>query len=94
MKKEDCYDILFSMMRTEKGTRMLQDNQYLFVIQKFANKIQVKEAVEKIYSVKVKNVNTINMYGKKRRVRFKEGKRRDWKKAIVTLEKGHTIDVT
>lgn len=93
MKTEESYDIIVSNLRTEKGTRMLGNNKYLFEVKREANKIQIKQAVEKIYSVKVKDVNTISMHGKKRRVRFKEGKRSDWKKAVVTLQEGQTIDL-
>lgn len=94
MKRIDSYDIIYSMLRTEKGTTMLGYNKYLFSVDKNATKIEIKKAVEEIYDVEVKKVNTMRMYGKKRRIRYKEGRRPDWKKAIVTLKEGNTIDIT
>jgi len=94
MQEIESYDIVKSMLRTEKGTQMLPYNKYLFIVDKKANKIEIKKAIEKIYSVKVDKINTVNLKGKKRRIRFKEGKRPDWKKALVTLKKGHTIEIT
>ena len=67
--------------------------KYLFWVDKAANKIEIKKAVEEIYKVKVKSVNTLTMRGKKKRVRFIEGKTPDWKKAVVTLKAGDKIDV-
>ena len=91
---QDAYKTINSIIRTEKGTNMLVDNKYLFWVEKSANKITIKKAVEHIYKVKVKEVNTITMRGKKKRVRYILGKTPDWKKAIVTLLKGEKIDVT
>ncbi len=91
---QDAYKSINSLIRTEKGTSMLADNKYLFWVEKDTNKIIIKQAVEHIYKVKVKSVNTVSMRGKKKRVRYQVGKTPDWKKAIVTLEAGQTIDVT
>ena len=91
---QDPYKIVMSLIRTEKGTKLLPFNKYFFWVNKNANKINVKVAVERIYTVKVKDVNTVMMRGKKKRVRFEEGKTPDWKKAIVTLAPGEKIDIT
>ena len=88
------YSVILSPIRTEKGTRMLPFNKYIFCADISANKIEIKHAIEEIYKVKVKSVNTVIVGGKKRRVRFAEGKTPDWKKAIVTLKQGDKIDVT
>jgi large subunit ribosomal protein L23 len=66
----------------------------VFEVYKSANKTEIKKAIELVYKVKVKDVNTMIMSGKWRKVRFKPGKTPDWKKAIVTLRKGDKIDVT
>ena len=87
------YDIIKSLLRTEKGTRMLLQNKYLFYVADKSNKIEIKSAVEDIYKVKVTSVNVMNMRGKLRRVRYKLGKTPDWKKAVVTLKQGDTIDI-
>jgi len=91
---KDSYNIIVSPMRTEKGTNQLVFNKYLFWVAKNANKIEIKKAVEDIYKVKVDKVNTIIVRGKKKRVRYKEGKTADWKKAMVTLKEGEKIDLT
>ncbi|MFH1847920.1 MAG: 50S ribosomal protein L23 [Candidatus Omnitrophota bacterium] len=88
------YDVIKSMMRTEKGTNLLIENKYLFLVARNANKIQIKRAVEEIYKVKVRDVNTVMCRGKKRRVRYVQGKTPDWKKAVVTLKEGSKIEVT
>lgn len=91
---KNAHDIVKGMIRTEKGSRMLTLNKYLFWIDMGANKIEVKKAVEDIYKVKVDCVNTVMMRGKLKRVRYAVGKTSDWKKAIVTLKDGSKIDVT
>ena len=88
------YDIVMNMIRTEKGTNLLMQNKYLFKVAKAANKNEIKESVEDIYKVKVKDVNVMNVKGKMRRVRFREGKTSSWKKAIVTLQPDNKIEVT
>lgn len=91
----DPRDIVKAMIRTEKGTAtLLPLNKYLFWVGRKANKIEIRKAVEEIYKVKVKDVNTLMVRGKLRRVRYKIGKSSDWKKAIVTLREGNTIEVT
>ncbi len=88
------YDVIRNMMRTEKGTGLLIQNKYIFAVAKEANKHEIKHAVEDIYKVKVKGVNVLNVKGKMRRVRFREGKTASWKKAIVTLQPDNKIEVT
>ena len=88
------YDTLVSLLRTEKGTELLPLNKYMFIVGMKANKIQVKEAVEQIYKVKVTKVNVLIAPGKAKRVRYQLGRTADWKKAIVTLKQGDKIDVT
>jgi large subunit ribosomal protein L23 len=87
------YDILKNIIRTEKGSGMLVGNKYLFHVAPDANKIQIKQAIEDIYNVKVIKVNTVTMRGKWRRLRYKAGKTPDWKKAVVTLKEGDKIEV-
>ena len=88
------YSLIISPIRTEKGTRLLPLNKYLFWVDRGANKVEIENAVKEIYKVKVEKVNTITARGKKRRVRYVEGKTPDWKKAIVTLKQGEKIDIT
>jgi len=87
------YDIIKHIIRTEKGSEMLANNKYLFHVAIDANKIQIKQAVEEIYNVTVKKVNTLKMQGKWKRVRYKDGKTPDWKKAVVTLKQGDKIEI-
>jgi large subunit ribosomal protein L23 len=90
----NSHDVIKNMIRTEKGSGMMVNNKYLFRVTKEANKIEVKKAVEEIYKVKVDSVNIMNVRGKKKRVRFREGMTSSWKKAIVTLEPDNRIEVT
>ena len=92
---KSSYEIVKSLLRTEKETELLLPlNKYVFWVDMNANKIEIKKAVEDIYKVKVDNVNTLMKRGKKRRLRYQEGKTPDRKKAIVTLKEGQKIDVT
>ncbi|MGI6486261.1 MAG: 50S ribosomal protein L23 [Thermoanaerobacterales bacterium] len=79
------HDIILRPWITEKTMDMKQYKKYVFVVDKRANKTEIKNALESIFGVKVDKVNTINMRGKKKRMGRFEGKRADWKKAIVTL---------
>lgn len=91
---ENPYSIILHPLRTEKGTNVLaKENKYVFVVDRHANKIEIKRAVEEIYKVEVEEVNTLNVLGKWRRVRLVEGKRPDWKKAVVTLKEGEVIEI-
>ncbi|WP_422448648.1 50S ribosomal protein L23 [Thermoanaerobacterium sp. DL9XJH110] len=83
---KDPHDIIIRPWITEKTMAMKDRKKYTFVVDKNSNKTEIKNAVEKIFGVKVDKVNTINMKGKKKRVGVHEGRRPDWKKAIVTLK--------
>lgn len=87
-----AYDIIKSLLRTEKAALYEPQAKYLFLVAKTANKLQIKEAVEEIYKVKVKNINTFVSSGKLKRVRQELGRTPDVKKAVVTLEEGQKID--
>jgi large subunit ribosomal protein L23 len=91
---ERIYDIIVSPVITEKATMASEANQVIFKVAPKATKPQVKEAVEKLFDVKVKAVNTLVRKGKTKRFRGIAGKQGDFKKAIVTLEEGYSIDVT
>ena len=91
---ETHYDIIVAPVITEKSTFAAENNQVVFKVADTATKPQVKEAVEALFNVKVKAVNTLNRKGKTKRFRGIKGKQSDVKKAIVTLEEGHSIDVT
>lgn len=90
---KSSHEIVKALVRTEKSTVYEPSGKYLFLVDKAANKIQIRRAVEEIYKVKVSSVNTMITMGKLRRVRYQVGKTPDMKKAIVTLEQGHKIDV-
>jgi large subunit ribosomal protein L23 len=89
---KDHRDVLLAPVVSEKSYGLLDENKYTFVVDPRANKTEIKIAVEQIFSVKVASVNTINRKGKTRRTRFGLGKRKDTKRAIVTLREG-TIDI-
>lgn len=84
---KDPHDIIIRPWITEKSMAMKEQRKYTFVVHPDANKTEIKKAVEAIFGVKVEKVNTMNVRGKKKRVGIHEGKRPDWKKAIVTLKK-------
>ncbi|MBI4227998.1 MAG: 50S ribosomal protein L23 [Candidatus Omnitrophica bacterium] len=86
-------DVVRTLLRTEKGTLQQPQRKYLFDVHPSANKVQIRQAVETLYAVKVAKVNTSIVHGKLRRLRAQLGRRADWKKAIVTLRDGHTIEV-
>ncbi len=85
------YDVIKALIRTEKSTISEPAGVYLFLVDTRANKIQIRKAVEEVYKVKVKNVNTFVSLGKMKRVRHQIGKTADIKKAIVTLREGQKI---
>lgn len=86
--------IILKPLVTEKGSRLREaGNKYLFQVAIDANRIEIKAAVQQIFNVKVKDVKTLRVHGKVKRMGVFEGKRPDWKKAIVTLEKGQSIDL-
>lgn len=86
-------DIIKALIRTEKSTLYESNAKYLFLVSVKANKIQIKGAVENIYKVKVKDVNTFISFGKLKRVRHQLGRTPDSKKAVVTLKAGQKIEV-
>jgi large subunit ribosomal protein L23 len=88
------YDVIVSPVITEKATLASERNQVIFRVAPNATKPQIKEAVEKLFDVKVKHVNTLIRKGKVRNFRGRRGVLSDVKKAVVTLEEGHRIDVT
>lgn len=85
--------IIRTLLRTEKGTAQVVENKYLFAVERGANKIEIRKAVEQLYKVKVRDVNTVRMPGKLKRVRAAQGHTPAWKKAVVTLASGHKIDL-
>jgi len=86
-------DIIKSLIRTEKSTVYEPNAKYLFIVGIKANKIQIKHAVEQLYKVKVKHVNTFISFGKLKKVRQQLGRTADSKKAVVTLMAGQKIEV-
>jgi large subunit ribosomal protein L23 len=89
----EVHDIVISPLVTEKSTIQREgQNQYSFKVDKRANKIEIKDAVERLFKVKVKDVKTSTVRGKVKRLGRRFGKRPDWKKAIVTVKEGDRID--
>ena len=88
------YDTILSPVITEKATMLSEHNKVVFKVASKATKPQIKEAVEKLFDVKVKSVNTLVRKGKTKVFRGTFGSQSDVKRAIVTLEEGHRIDVT
>ncbi|MGC8972128.1 MAG: 50S ribosomal protein L23 [bacterium] len=87
----DARDVIIRPIITEKSSILKELGKYEFVVSPFANKIEVKKAIEDIFGVKVKKVNIIKQKGKKKRMGIFEGKTSGYKKAVVTLEEGHSI---
>jgi large subunit ribosomal protein L23 len=90
-KMKDYRDIIIKPVITEKSMNLLADNKYTFVVDRRANKTQIKNAIENIFSVKVDNVRTISIKGKLKRMGRFEGRTPNRKKAIVTLKPGQKI---
>ena len=90
----DPRSLVRKVLITEKGTVLREkQNQYTFEVLRDANKIEIKQAIEKIFSVKVADVRTMQMHGKEKRQGRFAGRRSDWKKAIVTLKPDHKIEL-
>ena len=87
----DPRDILLRPLVTEKTSLLMQENKYTFLVPLTANKVEIRQAVEQVFKVKVLAVNTIRVMGKTKRMGRYEGKRPDYKKAIVKLAAGETI---
>ncbi|GAA4196194.1 50S ribosomal protein L23 [Microbacterium oryzae] len=89
---KDPRDVIIAPVVSEKSYGLIDEGKYTFIVDPRSNKSEIKLAIEKIFDVKVASVNTINRVGKTRRTRFGTGKRKDTKRAIVTLKSG-TIDI-
>ncbi|GAA1915579.1 hypothetical protein GCM10009716_26140 [Streptomyces sodiiphilus] len=89
----DPRDLLIKPVVSEKSYALLDENKYTFIVDPRANKTQIKQAVEAVFTVKVIGVNTINRQGKRKRTRTGYGKRANTKRAIVTLAEGESIDI-
>lgn len=92
--KPEHYDVIVKPIITEKATLVSENGAFVFRVTKTATKPQIKEAVEAVFGVKVKAVNTMITKGKAKKFRGRPGERSDVKKAYVTLEEGNTIDVS
>lgn len=90
---KDSRDIIKSPLVSEKSIQAIEKGKYTFKVDTQANKIEIGRAVEDLFKVKVKEVNTFKMSGKKKVVRRKEGRTSNWKKAIVTLKEGQKIEI-
>ena len=86
-------DILIEPVLSEKATLLRDENKYVFKVSSLAGKIQIKEAVRKLFNVNVVDCTVMNVGGKKKRVRYRAGRTSNWKKAIVKLAPGETIKV-
>jgi large subunit ribosomal protein L23 len=94
MREEELYDVIRAPLVTEKSTMLSESNQVMFKVALSATKPDIKEAVERLFNVKVLAVNTLIRKGKIKKFRGVKGRQSDFKKAIVTLEEGQTIDIT
>jgi large subunit ribosomal protein L23 len=90
---DDPRNVLLAPVISEKSYGLLDENKYTFDVHPQANKTQIKIAVERVFDVKVTDVNTLNRAGKRKRTRLGHGRRRNVKRAIVTLRSGDRIDV-
>ena len=94
MAQQDMYDIVRSPIITEKATRLAENNQVVFEVRKDATKPQIAASIEAIFKVKVLAVNTLTIKGKTKFFKGRRGRRSDYKKAMVTLAAGQTIDMS
>ena len=94
MKKFHYLDTILSPTITEKATSLSEYNKVVFKVHKGANKSSIKKSVEKIFKVNVIKINTMNLKGKTKMVRNKKSKKPGYKKAIITLKKGQSIDLS
>ena len=90
---KDHRDVLLAPVISEKSYGLLDENKYTFIVSPDANKTEIKIAVEKVFNVRVERVNTINRQGKRKRTRQGFGKRKDTKRAIVSLAAGDRIEI-
>ena len=89
----EAREIIIRPIISERSYDVMENNVYTFEVHKRANKIEITKAVESIFNVKVVKVNTLNVKPKPKRQRYKTGKTRAWKKAMVTLQEGDTIEI-
>lgn len=89
----EARDILIRPIMTEKSTALMEQGKYTFRVPLAATKIQIRQAVEQIFKVKVQAVNTMRYEGKLKRMGRTQGRRSDWKKAVVTLKPGEAIEL-
>ena len=89
----NLHDVIVRPVVTEKSTGLYEQGKYVFVVATDANKIEIKQAIETLFNVKVKDVRTMQYRGKERRVGRHVGRRASWKKAVVTLRDGDTIEI-
>lgn len=94
LSAERLYQVILAPVVTEKATRLNESSQVTFKVTLDATKPEIRQAVEKLFNVQVEAVNTLVMKGKAKRFRGRKGRRSDWKKAIVKLQAGQTIDLT
>jgi large subunit ribosomal protein L23 len=94
LNAERMYQVIVSPVVTEKATRLNEFSQVTFRVALDATKPEIRAAVEHLFGVKVEAVNTVVMKGKTKRFRGREGRRSDWKKAVVRLQAGQSIDLT
>ena len=89
----DAREVLITPVVSEKSYSLIEDNKYSFRVHKDAHKTQVRQAVEQLFNVKVASVNIVKVKSKPKRRNWIEGRRPGWKKAIVQLKEGETIDI-
>lgn len=94
MNDAKLYSVIRAPRVSEKTVRGQENNQYAFEVATDATKADIKTAVEKIFDVKVESVNVVNVKGKNKAFRYRNGRRGDWRKAYVKLAEGQSIDVT
>lgn len=90
---KDPREVIIRPIITEHSYDMMDENVYTFEVAKDANKVEIGQAIEEIFNVKVLKVNTLNVKPKPKRVRYQVGNTRTWKKAMVTLAEGDTIEI-
>ncbi|BCT77161.1 50S ribosomal protein L23 [Sinomonas cyclohexanicum] len=90
---KDPRDIILAPVVSEKSYGLIDEGKYTFLVDPRSNKTEIKIAIERIFSVKVDSINTLNRPGKRKRTKFGWGERKSTKRAIVTLKDGSTIDI-
>ena len=91
--EKDPRDVIIRPVITEASYDAMENNVYTFEVAKDANKVEIRQAIEAIFNVTVVKVNTLNVKPKPKRMRYQAGKTRTWKKAMVTLKDGDTIEI-